>query len=54
MFGYEGFNRVFMPEECEGGRILVFFRCLLQIEGVDLIYLSQNDIQGVKESKFDF
>ncbi|RVD90892.1 hypothetical protein TUBRATIS_26750 [Tubulinosema ratisbonensis] len=54
VFGYEGFNRVFMPEECEGGRILVFSDDLLQIEGVDLIYLSQNDIQGVKESKFDF
>lgn len=54
VFGYEGFNRVYLPEECEGGRILAFSDTLLEIEGVDVIYLSKKNIEGIKESQFDF
>lgn len=53
-FGYERFSKVFLPEECEGGRIVVFSSEPENVDGVDVIYLSKNKIEGIVESKFDF
>ncbi|KCZ75008.1 hypothetical protein H311_04022, partial [Anncaliia algerae PRA109] len=53
-FGYGRYNKVFLPDEISGGRLVVFSDEQLGLEAVDVIYLSKDKIEGLKENSFDF